>query len=98
MEWFISSLNSFDQAAVDKQRGSTPLSAVCLERTQMLLEPYIEIECKELSKSESMTVRVALQMFEIDLRSKGLGNDEHGIEMTKLYLDNIKSIKEKMGL
>jgi hypothetical protein len=40
-----------------------------------------------------MTVRAAIENFDADLKQNGLGDDEHGVEMTKLYRDRISEIR-----
>lgn len=56
-------------------------------------EPQIIINGYELSNSESMTVRAAIEGFSEDLKENGLGEDEHGIRMARLYLKNIEAIR-----
>lgn len=56
-------------------------------------EAQITINGKALSVAESMTVRVALESFAMDLHETGLGTDSHGLTMTKNYLAAIDSIR-----
>ncbi len=56
------------------------------------MEPKITINGKSLTEAQAMTIRVAVNSFSIDLQSNGLGDDEHGKAMTKLYLERIKEI------
>lgn len=56
------------------------------------MEPKIVINGKFLSDAQAMTVRVAVNSFSIDLQSNGLGDDEHGKAMTKLYVERIQEI------
>jgi hypothetical protein len=55
-------------------------------------EPKIIVNGTLLTTGQAMTVRVAIQSFASDLVENGLGEDEHGISMTKNYLDRIKEI------
>lgn len=55
-------------------------------------EPKITINGKVLNDAQAMVIRVAINSFKIDLQSNGLGDDEHGKIMTKLYLERIKEI------
>ena len=57
-------------------------------------EAVIRVNGIQLTPGESMTVRCALQAFARSLEADGLGTDAHGIEMTRLYLANVKSINE----
>lgn len=59
----------------------------------MQSEPDITINGHKLSSAQSMTVRVALESFNVVLVRKGLGDDNHGKEMTKLYSDRIAEIR-----
>jgi len=56
-------------------------------------EPQIIINGVPLRQGEAMTIRVALELFAMDLHATGLGDDEHGRAMTKGYLANIESIR-----
>jgi len=60
-------------------------------------EAKITVNGHTLSYGQSMTVRVALGSFARDLEEEGLGDDEHGIAMTKLYQKNINEIFKKMS-
>lgn len=55
-------------------------------------EPKITVGNIVLSEAQSMTIRVAINSFAMDLRHDGLGDDAHGKKMTKLYLERIKEI------
>jgi hypothetical protein len=59
----------------------------------MSCEPTITICGKELTISQSLTVRVAIESFATDLIERGLGNDKHGKIMVKEYLDRIEEIR-----
>ncbi len=56
-------------------------------------EASIIINGKSLNNLESMTIRVAIENFAIDLRD-GLGNDECGKRITKLYLECMTNIRK----
>jgi hypothetical protein len=60
-------------------------------------EAKITVNGHALSYGQSMTVRVALASFARDLEEEGLGDDEHGIAMTRLYQRKINEIFKKMG-
>lgn len=51
-----------------------------------------------LEAHEIATLRVALANFSQNLEEDGLGDDEHGIEMVRLYQANINSILKKIPL
>lgn len=55
-------------------------------------EPEITVDGIELTDAQSMTLRVAINSFAMDLRHDGLGDDAHGKRMTELYLERIKEI------
>ena len=57
-------------------------------------EPNITIDGKTLNSAQAMTIRVACESFIFSLLKDGLGDDEHGREMTKLYLDRLYEIRE----
>jgi hypothetical protein len=58
-------------------------------------EANIIINGQECTDSESMTIRVALSSFLMDLNDNGLGDDTHGKVMTSGYKANIFSIFSK---
>lgn len=60
------------------------------------MEANIRINDRVLTASESMVVRVAIESFAMFLHNKGLGEDEIGQEMTKLYLINIDLIRSAL--
>lgn len=60
---------------------------------QMNKEPEIIINGTKVTDGMAMTIRVAIESYAMDLRSEGLGDDEHGKAMTKGYLDNIDYIR-----
>lgn len=51
----------------------------------MMTEPNIRINGTALTIAQTMTVRVSLGTFLIDLNETGLGDDEHGLKMTEAY-------------
>ncbi len=55
-------------------------------------EPAIIVNGHTLTEGQAMTVRVAIEMFAVDLRS-GLGDDQHGRVLTAIYLDRIREIR-----
>lgn len=57
-----------------------------------MTEASIVINGVELTDAQSMTVRVALGSFSIDLHENGLGNDDHGRAMREGYLSRINEI------
>lgn len=56
-------------------------------------EPIVIINGKALTEAQAMTVRAAIENFDSDLKQNGLGEDAHGVEMTKLYRDRISEIR-----
>ncbi len=57
-------------------------------------EPDIYINGKQLTISQCMTIRCAIESFSNDLKENGLGNDEHGRRMVKNYLYKISEIRD----
>jgi hypothetical protein len=53
---------------------------------------HAEINGVKLTEGQAMTIHAALVGFSQDLRANGLGEDEHGKTMTRLYLKNIQSL------
>lgn len=62
------------------------------EEKEMPKEAYIEINGVPLTYGQSMTLRVAIFSFHDELLAEGLGEDEHGIRMTKAYLERANEI------
>ena len=60
------------------------------------MEPRMTINDQQCSEAESMTIRVALESFAMELQSNGLGDDEKGKALTEGYLKQIKSIRSKI--
>ena len=56
-------------------------------------EPIIVINGKATTKAQARTIRCAIESFDSDLIEEGLGDDEHGIAMVKLYRTNIEGIR-----
>ncbi len=56
-------------------------------------EPSITINGFKLDGAQSMTVRVAIESFAVMLQEDGLGDDDHGKKMVRLYLDRIEEIR-----
>lgn len=50
----------------------------------------------ELEDCEIATLRVALASFSEYLKEEGLGDDEHGKEMVRLYQININALLKKI--
>jgi hypothetical protein len=60
-------------------------------------EPTIIIGNKMLHEGQSMTVRVALNNFLLDLQEPdALGDDEHGRAMTALYKERLIEVLKMM--
>lgn len=57
-------------------------------------EALIIVNGHKLTIGQSMTMRVALENFSIDLQFKGLGKDEHGQKMTDAYKARIREIRK----
>jgi len=55
-------------------------------------EARIIINGVELTLGQSMTLRVALQSFAMDLKENGLGSDEMGKSIAKGYLARISEM------
>lgn len=50
----------------------------------------------EIESHEVANLRVALAHFSDYLKEEGLGDDDHGIEMVRLYQQNINSLLKKI--
>lgn len=55
-------------------------------------EADIIIEGRKLSFAESMTVRVALTNYIMEMDTNGLGDDEHGKFMANAYATNARTV------
>ena len=56
-------------------------------------EPIVIINGTALTEAQAITVRAAIENFDSDLKENDLGDDAHGVEMTKLYRDRISEIR-----
>ena len=56
-------------------------------------EAIITINGKQISSAMSMTIRVAIEGFSMELKENGLGPDKHGKEMVALYQERINEIR-----
>lgn len=56
-------------------------------------EASISIEGVELTFSQSMTLRVALETFAMTLHDTGLGDDKTGKALTAGYLERVREIR-----
>ena len=56
-------------------------------------EPKITINGVELSHGQSMTVRVALEAYAMQLSTDGLGEDPTGKDITQNYLNRIDEVR-----
>lgn len=59
-------------------------------------EPLISINAHLLTAAQSMTIRVALESFALDLNVEGLGPGEHSRAMVAGYLACISEIRALM--
>jgi len=59
-------------------------------------EPDFILNGTRLSKAQSMTVRVAIGHFSSYLIHEGLGDDQHGKQITDAYLDRLQEIEDLM--
>jgi hypothetical protein len=59
----------------------------------MTEEPRISINGVLLSEGQTIAVRVACEAFITEMRSKGLGDDEHGKTMARLYTDRLIEVR-----
>jgi hypothetical protein len=57
-------------------------------------EPRITINNVMLTEAQSMSVRVAIDVFSAGLEAHGLGDDDHGAEMVRLYRGRLAEVKE----
>lgn len=58
--------------------------------------PTIMINGKVITESQATTIRVALESFSYYVVHEGLGNDEHGQAMSKIYSRDIYEIRNIM--
>lgn len=59
-------------------------------------EADIIINGVPITAGMSMTLRVSIESMATELRSEGLGDDDHGKNMTRLYLENIDKLRQVM--
>lgn len=59
-------------------------------------EAIIIINEQQLTEAQSATIRVALEGFALNLGDGGLGDDNHGKAMTKIYQDRISEIRKPL--
>ena len=59
-------------------------------------EPRITVNGHVLTVAQAVTMRVALEGFAMSLDSEGLGDDPHGVEMSRAYLERIAEIRQVM--
>lgn len=59
-----------------------------------LKEPSITVNGTELTMSQAMTMRDALETFALTLEKEGLGKDETGKNICKGYLARIDEIRK----
>ena len=55
-------------------------------------EPIKTLNGVALTVGQAMTLRVALSGFDMSLAAEGLGDDEHGIAMTKAYRARVQDL------
>jgi hypothetical protein len=63
-----------------------------LKESKIQVEPSITVNGYLLNSAQAMTVRVALQDMAMSLEANGLGDDEHGRQMARLYTERIREI------
>lgn len=61
------------------------------------MEPRISINGTELTESQAMTLRVAVDSLTTHLQETGLGDDDRGKGMVALYLSNLRAISNIMA-
>jgi hypothetical protein len=59
-------------------------------------EASIIINGVVIPEPDSMTIRVAIEAMAMSLDAEGLGDDDHGKVMTKLYTESIDRIRREM--
>ena len=57
-------------------------------------ERNMTLEGVPLSSAQVMAIRCAVTGMITDLVNDGLGEDEHGKEMTRLYLINLRAVEK----
>jgi hypothetical protein len=56
-------------------------------------EPRISINGVLLSEGQALAVRVACEAFITEMRTKGLGDDEHGKTMARMYIERLIEVR-----
>lgn len=59
-------------------------------------EALVVVNGVTLTSAQSLTLRVALESFASHLISDGLGDDEHGRTMVRLYLQRVDEIRQAL--
>lgn len=59
-------------------------------------EPTITINGQVMTEAQSMTIRKALGTYAIDLATTGLGDDDRGRAVTRLYLERLAEVSSAM--
>lgn len=66
--------------------------------TNLGREPLVTINGLPLNLAQSMTLRVAVGSFTLDLNLNGLGDDEDGKTLCRLYRERLAEITRIMNL
>lgn len=67
------------------------------DKTGVAMEPRIIINGIELTESQAMTLRVAVDSFTTNLQETGLGDDDNGKKMVEMYLNALRDISNIMA-
>ena len=59
-------------------------------------EALVSINGKTLTSAQVMALRVAVANFMQTLHNDGLGDDQHGVDMTELYQKRLKELEGMM--
>lgn len=59
-------------------------------------EAQVVINGVTLTESQSMTLRLALESFDDNLKNDGLDSDQHGVAMTAAYRERITEIRSAL--
>lgn len=59
-------------------------------------EAIIHVNGTQLTDAQSMTLRVAIEVFFSDLDINGCGDDDHGKNMVELYKARIREVRKYM--
>ena len=60
------------------------------------MEPEITINGQKVTTAMAMTIRVAVESFALSLACDGIGDDESGKDMSRLYMARITEIRKLM--